>query len=351
MITEENRTWIYGFKPFFSKILSVKIRVYPWRIAVSLYSSKLMVIRGQNSFFTACPGTYMTDFKTQNSTRSTQHFIDCHSHILPAIDDGAADLAESLAMARVLAGAGFGEVHCTPHSLPGAYEAAPVLIRRAVDELSRELDRAGIPLRLVAGAEYYCDEFLPARLDDPLPLGDSDLVLMEAPLQATATLLSHTAYQVVRRGFTPLIAHPERCAVLSTRKHKDPVPRSLLATMLRFANSTLSPHTSRLAPHTSGAEETTLVQLLRSMGCRFQGNIGSFAGVYGERVKGRAIRNLREGLYDCLGSDAHASRGLADWLGRGLAEVESQVGAEGLAALLAGCPSRNAGSTMRVLSL
>ena len=86
------------------------------------------------------------------------------------------------------------------------------------------------------------------------------------------------------------------------------------------------------------------------MGCRFQGNIGSFAGVYGERVKHRALRNLRDGLYDCLGSDAHASRGLADWLTRGLAEVRAQVGEEGLAALLAGCPSQNADGKKRVMS-
>ena len=277
--------------------------------------------------------------------------IDFHCHILPALDDGAADLGEALAIARVLAEAGFSEVHCTPHSIPGSYEAAPVRIRGAVAELSRELDRAGIPLRLVAGSEYYCDEFLPARLDDPLPLGSTDLVLMEAPLQATPELLSHTAYQVVRRGFTPLIAHPERCAVLSPAKHKETVPRTMLGSMLKFAQATLAPRPSRPTPHTSGVEKTTLVDLLRSMGCRFQGNIGSFAGVYGERVKKRAIRNLRNGLYDCLGSDAHASRGLADWLSRGLAEVEAQAGAEVLAALLAGCPSRNADSTRRVMSL
>lgn len=292
----------------------------------------------------------MTDFSTQNSKLTTQNYIDCHSHLLPGIDDGAADLGESLAIARVLAEAGFGKVHCTPHSIPGSYEAAPARIRRAVAELSRELDRAGIPLRLVAGAEYYCDEFLPARLDDPLPLGSTDLVLMEAPLQATPELLSHTAYQVVRRGFTPLIAHPERCAILTTAKHKETVPRTMLGSMLKFARTKFSPRTSHLTPHTSGVEHMTLVELLRSMGCRFQGNIGSFAGVYGERVKKRAIRNLRHGLYDCLGSDAHASRGMADWLGRGLAEVEAQAGAEVLAALLAGVTAEGAPGAKRAVT-
>lgn len=277
--------------------------------------------------------------------------IDFHSHILPGIDDGAADLAEALAIARILAEAGFSEVHCTPHSIPGAYEAGPVRIRAAVEDLSREIERAGIPLRLVAGAEYYCDEFLPARLEDPLPLGNTDLILMEAPLQATTSLLSHTAYQVVRRGFTPLIAHPERCAILSSSKRKKTVHRSLFASMLSFANSKLSNQNSKLKTQHSEFQESTLPELLRSMGCRFQGNIGSFAGIYGERVKNQAVRHLREGLYDCLGSDAHASSGLADWLLQGMREVEAHVGAEGLAALLAGCPSRNANGNKRVMSV
>lgn len=281
----------------------------------------------------------MHDSIIQNSTFNTQHYIDWHSHILPGLDDGAVDLDEALAIARILAEAGFGRVHCTPHSIPGSYEATPATVRRAMDELSEALEREGISLQVAAGNEYYCDEFLPSRLDDPLPLGDSGMVLMEAPLQATPELLSHTAFQVRRRGFTPLIAHPERCALLAP-KRKRQVRRSLLDSMLDFARAKLGTQrgSHNLEPGTLNVEHD-LGSLLRSMGCRFQGNIGSFAGLYGERVRHRALRHLREGLYDCLGSDAHSSRGLDDWLPRGLDAVRETVGEEGLAALLAG-PAR-----------
>ncbi|MDD2335753.1 MAG: phosphoesterase [Geobacteraceae bacterium] len=273
----------------------------------------------------------------QNSTLNTQNRSDWHCHILPGLDDGAKDLPESLAIAEVLVESGFSEVHCTPHSISGAYEASPVRIRQATLELQEAMDKAGIPLRVFAGSEYYCDEFLPARLDDPLPLGNSNMILMEAPLQASPSLLSSIAYQVSLSGYTPLFAHPERCALLTTEKKSPSAASSILGSVIRFANArfttrgyglNLEPQTSNLAPDLSS--------LLRSMGCHFQGNLGSFAGIYGERVRKTAIKNLQNGFYDYLGSDAHASRGLASWLQRGLREVESHVGADGLAALLAG---------------
>jgi tyrosine-protein phosphatase YwqE len=73
---------------------------------------------------------------------------------------------------------------------------------------------------------------------------------------------------------------------------------------------------------------------LRSMGCLFQGNIGSFAGIYGERVKMRALRMLEMGLYDHLGTDAHRPRKLADWLERGLKVIELELGKDGLTKLV-----------------
>jgi protein-tyrosine phosphatase len=278
----------------------------------------------------------MNKIVTKNSKLKTQNRSDWHCHILPGIDDGARDLSESLAIAAVLAEAGFSEVHCTPHSISGAYEASPVRVRQATSELQEALDKAAIPLNVCSGSEYYCDEFLPARLHDPLPLGETNLILMEAPLQATSTLLSSIAYQVSLSGYTPLIAHPERCALLNPEEKSTRAASSILGTVIRFASARLTTQNSKLKTQNSDFREQTLPEILSSMGCRFQGNLGSFAGIYGEKVRKAAIINLQNGFYDCLGSDAHASRGLASWLQRGLREVESHVGEEGLAALLAG---------------
>ena len=45
--------------------------------------------------------------------------IDWHSHILPGVDDGPADIEQSVALAEALAAGGFTEVYCTPHLMRG----------------------------------------------------------------------------------------------------------------------------------------------------------------------------------------------------------------------------------------
>ena len=42
-------------------------------------------------------------------------FVDVHCHLLPGIDDGAKDLEESLAMARLAVADGISTIVCTPH--------------------------------------------------------------------------------------------------------------------------------------------------------------------------------------------------------------------------------------------
>ena len=42
-------------------------------------------------------------------------FIDVHSHIIPAVDDGAQDAAQSVAMLEQLEREGAKAIICTPH--------------------------------------------------------------------------------------------------------------------------------------------------------------------------------------------------------------------------------------------
>ena len=92
--------------------------------------------------------------------------IDYHCHILPGIDDGCADLDESLELAQVLTTAGFTEVYCTPHCIHGVYNNTPSAVRAAVEQLQEQLTREGIPLRLSPGMEYYLDEYFSQKLTD-----------------------------------------------------------------------------------------------------------------------------------------------------------------------------------------
>jgi protein-tyrosine phosphatase len=48
--------------------------------------------------------------------------IDVHAHLIPGVDDGCADVRESIECGRMLVGAGYTHAFCTPHiwpNLPG----------------------------------------------------------------------------------------------------------------------------------------------------------------------------------------------------------------------------------------
>jgi protein-tyrosine phosphatase len=211
--------------------------------------------------------------------------IDYHCHILPGIDDGAKDLAESLAIARLLADAGFRVVCCTPHCIRGSYDTTPQQVREAVAALQASLDREKIDLWLRPGMEYYLDEFF-LRLDTIQSLGEGRLVLVEAPGQANPEVVRAGLEKLLAHNLTPLIAHPERT----------PLFNGADATKRKTQNFELP------------------------AGCKFQGNIGSFAGFYGLKVQRCAYDKLRDGTYAALGSDAHDALRLAgvldNWQGK-----------------------------------
>lgn len=236
--------------------------------------------------------------------------IDFHSHILPGLDDGAKSMDDALEMARVLAAAGYRAVCCTTHHIRGAWHLPAAHVRQAVADLQAELNLAGIDLHLLSGREYYLDEFLLSELDDPLLL-PGGLLLVELPARCDADRVRDTLFQLVRRRFTPMIAHPERSSLLA--------PKADNADRKGFWGSLFN---SKFKVNDSESQDNSLLSYLRNLGCCFQGNLGSFAGGYGEQVRHNARHLLRAGIYTHLGSDAHSSARLAVTLSDGLREVE-----------------------------
>lgn len=227
--------------------------------------------------------------------------IDWHSHILPGLDDGPEDIEQSVAIAAALAAGGFTEIYCTPHLMRGCYDAGNNEVRQGVEKLQERLNASGIPITLRTGREYCLDEYLPIAMEDPLPLGDSRLVLVEIPHHASAGTVRRLLYDVVRSGFTPVIAHPERCPLLEMNNGtagNDGI-RTVIGRLLG------SGRRGDRAHGPSDAPENPLLSYLKELGCSFQGNLGSFGGYYGGQVKHIAESMRGAGLYDRFGSDLH----------------------------------------------
>lgn len=138
--------------------------------------------------------------------------IDLHCHILPGIDDGATDLATSLAMARMFVDDGVSTVACTPHILPGLYHNTGPQIRAAVAALQLELERHAIPLRLITGADVHITPTFVSGLRDGtlLSLADSRYVLVEPPHHVAPTRLEDVFFALMVAGYVPILTHPER---------------------------------------------------------------------------------------------------------------------------------------------
>jgi protein-tyrosine phosphatase len=198
-------------------------------------------------------------------------------------------------------------------------------IIRAVNALQAALREEKIALTLHSGAEYYLDEFFSAYLKDPLALGGSTTVLVEAPAQADLQFIKEQIYELVRGGHVPLVAHPERCGFLDTTIHHSPVTLhrdGLWNKVLAWFNDEQNALNLEQTAYNSG--------VLKTMGCKYQVNIGSVTGTYGEDARKRAVKLLQNNHFDKLGSDAHSPKGLEKRLAEGLKIIEQEIGGDGL---------------------
>jgi protein-tyrosine phosphatase len=250
----------------------------------------------------------------------SKEFIDHHCHILPAVDDGSTDLQESLAIAGILASFGFSTVHCSPHRIKGCFDNEPAMVLQATRNLQRAVMDVGLSLRLIPSTEHYLDEFLIDQLDGAVTTGSARLMLVEAPFRLNAEMVPVMVASLLERGMVPLIAHPERCSAF------DPPRRG----------GGFSPFSFFKERNRSDDIEGSMISRLRQEGCRFQANIGSFAGQYGSDVKERAILFLKSGIYSCIGSDAHRSERLASTLAAGFDTVASTIGESAALSLFQG---------------
>src|SRR5690606_32528592 len=137
---------------------------------------------------------------------------DIHSHVLPGIDDGAADVATSLELLRGLHTLGFETVVGTPHVMVDLHRNTPETIQGAFTQLEAATSgRTDVPT-LYYAAEHMLDEGFPTLLSEHriLPYGNTSYVLVETPYLHRPLNLEHLSFQLSTAGYRPILAHPER---------------------------------------------------------------------------------------------------------------------------------------------
>ena len=138
--------------------------------------------------------------------------VDLHSHILAGLDDGARTLEESVEIALTAARDGISVMAATPH-VRDDYPTSIETMERLVLELDRVLRVQGIGLRVLGGAEIAIPRLLTLSDRELRRLGlggNPRYLLVEFPYLGWPLSLETEIWTLRRRGFTPVLAHPER---------------------------------------------------------------------------------------------------------------------------------------------
>lgn len=138
--------------------------------------------------------------------------IDLHVHILPGLDDGAQNASEALEMCRIAAQDGTSTVVATPH-MPSECALRSEDVLSAVASLQATVSGAGVPLRILPGAELYLEPDLPRRVRDGLVLTVGNAgryLLVELSSNAVAPGVEDVLFKLQLMGIRPVVTHPER---------------------------------------------------------------------------------------------------------------------------------------------
>lgn len=140
--------------------------------------------------------------------------FDVHCHILPGIDDGSKDVQMSLEMLRRESEQGIEGVIFTPHFYAAQNDPHTFLERRdkALHELESHLGELDNPPRHLAGAEVHYFRGMSRAEDlEKLCIGRSDYILIEMPFRDWQPVFIDEIEEISTvLGLHVIIAHIER---------------------------------------------------------------------------------------------------------------------------------------------
>ncbi len=198
--------------------------------------------------------------------------IDTHMHVVPGADDGAADMAQAIAVVKAAAEAGttsaIAIIHATGPECPDRATASALL-----SALQAELRCRGLELALTLGYEVDLLWACTLEVDDLLEYSvgeDRRVLILEAPHVGWPRGSEELVFRLRLQGVIPVLAHPERNPHIQSR------------------------------PDVLGA--------LVRQGAVAQITAPSVMGAFGGTARRAALRHLLRGEVALLASDAHYHR-------------------------------------------
>ncbi|MBP2241869.1 protein-tyrosine phosphatase [Cytobacillus eiseniae] len=196
--------------------------------------------------------------------------IDLHCHILPGVDDGPINYLEFIEMANNAVREGITQLVASPHHLNGQYENNKNEIIKYVGECNDYLIKENIPLVIHPGQELriHHEIFHSLEKNEILTVGDwNKNLLLELPSGWVPDYTLDVVHELLLKGITPIIVHPERNKGFMDNHHL----------LYQFV------------------ENGALMQL----------TAGSIIGQFGKKIKSFSERIIEHQLSHFIASDAH----------------------------------------------
>ncbi|WP_316790851.1 tyrosine-protein phosphatase [Pedobacter frigoris] len=195
---------------------------------------------------------------------------DMHSHLIPGVDDGAKDIADSIQIISGLKELGFSKLYTTPHTLQDIHPNTHESLKKGHSLLDNQIPE-GITLNL--SSEYFLDEQFQHQLAEgtvmPLP---GNRLLVEFSQISRPHDLEEVIFDLGIKGYQVVLAHPERYLFF----HK----------------------------------QFNYYSRLKEMGIELQVNALSLTDHYGKHIRSIAEKLIEKDMIDFIGTDIHHVRHL-----------------------------------------
>ena len=144
---------------------------------------------------------------------------DMHCHLLYGIDDGSKSIEESIEIIENASKQGITDIIITPHYIYNSnYICNNKDKTKLFNKLKREIKKKKIDINLYLGNEIYiCNNLIELiKKKEVATLNKSRYILIEFPLNNMYSNSKELIFELVRNGYVPVLAHPERYKIFKT---------------------------------------------------------------------------------------------------------------------------------------
>lgn len=217
-------------------------------------------------------------------------FTDMHSHIIPFVDDGAASIEEMEAMLKRAYADGTRTLIATPHHHPRRGHKDVQTIEKNFQYVAKAATAIAADFQTVLGTEIYFtqDTIKALETGEVLTINGTRNILVEFSHNHETFFVHQSLQQLQLTGYHVVLAHVERYP-------------SLVA-------------------------DIDEVMTIKKMGIDISVNADSITGKNGWKIKRFVHKLLKEGVVDCVGSDAHDIKNRPPTLKEAYAMVRKKFG-------------------------